>query len=185
MVGKGSAWLHKSTPWAMSYVGARKGWVEEARVLQAVAHWDREMIPGILFALSCVAIVCKCQTAASSSQCAGEGWSLVLWQIHTYMGAHTQTHTVSAHLCCRWWVSSLQLSPKAAVWKSSIIVCLSLSAGRLYQLHPSSSTNRPILSHPQSLHCTFSPFFLLIIASWKQQFFWNLPLTLMFSLNPI
>lgn len=68
-----SAWLHKSTPWAMSYVGARKGWVGEAKAVQAVAHGDREMIPGILFALSCVAIVCECQAAASSSQCAGEG----------------------------------------------------------------------------------------------------------------
>lgn len=28
---KESAWLHKSTPWAMSYVGARKGWVEKAK----------------------------------------------------------------------------------------------------------------------------------------------------------
>lgn len=74
-VGKGAAWLHKSTPWAMSCVLEleKRGWVEEARALQAVAHGDREMIPGILFALSCVAIVCECQAAASSSQCAGEG----------------------------------------------------------------------------------------------------------------
>lgn len=47
--------------------------MEEARALQAVAHEDREMIPGIVFALSCVAIVCECQAAASSSQCAEEG----------------------------------------------------------------------------------------------------------------
>lgn len=66
-------WLDKSTPRAMSYVGARERWVEEAKALQAVARGDREMIPGILFALSCVAIVCECQAAASSSQCAGEG----------------------------------------------------------------------------------------------------------------
>lgn len=50
----------------------RGGWRKQ-RALQAVAHGDREMIPGILFALSCVAIVCECQAAASSSQCAGEG----------------------------------------------------------------------------------------------------------------
>lgn len=47
--------------------------MEEPKALQAVAHWDRELIPGILFALSCVAIVCECQAAASSSQRAGEG----------------------------------------------------------------------------------------------------------------
>lgn len=50
----------------------RGGWRED-EALQAVAHGDREMIPGILFALSCVAIVCECHAAASSSQCAGEG----------------------------------------------------------------------------------------------------------------
>lgn len=50
-----------------------RGGCGEAKALQAVAHGDREMIPGILFALSCVAIVCECHAAASSSQCAGEG----------------------------------------------------------------------------------------------------------------
>lgn len=57
----------------MSCVGAGNGWVEEVEALQAVAHGDREMIPGFLFALSCVAIVCECQAAASSSHCAEEG----------------------------------------------------------------------------------------------------------------
>lgn len=42
--------------------------MEEATALQAVSLRDREMIPGFLFALSRVAIVCECQAAASSSQ---------------------------------------------------------------------------------------------------------------------
>lgn len=49
----------------------RGGW-RGGGYLQAVAHRDREMIPGILFALSCVAIVCECQAAASSFRNVGE-----------------------------------------------------------------------------------------------------------------
>lgn len=48
------------------------GWRRQ-KSLQAVAHGDREGIPGILFALCSAVIVCECQAAASSSDHAGEG----------------------------------------------------------------------------------------------------------------
>lgn len=66
--------------------------MEAAKALQAVAHRDREMIPGILFVLSCVAIVCECQAVASSSVC---------WR-GLKLNTVTDTHKVSAPLkCCR------------------------------------------------------------------------------------
>lgn len=114
-----------------------KGWVEEA-----VAHGDGEVIPGILFVLSCVAIVGECQAAASSSACR-RGLKL-----STVTDAHVNTQRFRSEVLQGW---------RVACGNGPIMVCVSPSAGQLCELHPHDSTNWPIFAPLSCLHAVFFP----------------------------
>lgn len=135
----------------MSYVGARKRWVEAAKAQQAVARGCREVSPGILSVLSGAAIVCECQAAASSSVCwRGLKISTVV-ETHTYECVNTHMQSFSSS-------NLLQITGR-----SSNKVCVSLSAGHPCKLHHHCSTQWPVSSAPSSLH-TFPSFSQLTVV---------------------